>query len=257
LTSDLNEISFAGDVVEHVYELSPAQEGMLHHTLREPTSGMFLLQKVLPLKHHDVAAFLEAWQRVLDRHPILRTSFHWEGLNRPLQVVHHRVQLPVEHLDWRGLPQPERNQRLKAFLRADRQRGWVLTEPPLLRLTLIRMSETQYLTVRSHHHILMDGWSGGLVSREVQAFSRAFRHGQALDPPLPRPYRDYIAWLQQQDPTRAEAYWREQLAGFTSPTPLPGERAIEGHPRSAERFLVQSLSLPAALTSELETIARR
>jgi amino acid adenylation domain-containing protein/non-ribosomal peptide synthase protein (TIGR01720 family) len=257
VSSDISQVSFSEEVVEDLYGLSPAQEGMLLHTLREPGSGVFLLQKVLPLKQHDVAPFLKAWQRVLDRHPVLRTSFHWEGLGKPVQVVHRGVELPVDHADWRGLPDLDRGQRLKAFLRADRQRGWALTEPPLLRLTLIRINETDYLCVRSHHHILMDGWSGGLVSREVQAFSRALRHGRELDPPRPRPYREYIAWLQQQDPAKAETYWREQLAGFSTPTPLPGERVTEGGHHTGERFLVQLLSLSAALSSELESVARR
>ena len=120
MSSDISQVSFSEDVVEDVYGLSPAQEGMLLHTLREPSSGVFLLQKILPLKQHDVAPFLKAWQRVLDRHPVLRTSFHWEGLSKPVQVVHRGVELPVEHADWRGLPDLDRGQRLKAFLRADR-----------------------------------------------------------------------------------------------------------------------------------------
>jgi amino acid adenylation domain-containing protein/non-ribosomal peptide synthase protein (TIGR01720 family) len=256
MSDGIDRSSFSDFDVEDIYRLSPAQEGMLMHTLREPESGLFFLQKVLPLKDLDVPSFLRAWRRVVDRHPILRTSFHSEGLNKPVQVVHAQVELPVEHLDWRGLPRPDREHQLRAFLRADRQRGWVLTEAPLLRLTLIRLSQTEYLCVRSHHHILMDGWSGPRLFREVQTLYGALRQGRDLDLPLPRPFRDYIAWLQRQDPTEAEAFWREQLAGFTVPTPLPGARRVEASSRADERFLVRSLSLSGGQTAKLESVAR-
>src|SRR5215213_4529569 len=102
MSGETDQIPFVEDAVEDVYGLSPAQEGMLLHTLREPSSGIFLQQRVLRLRDHDLPAFLEAWRQALDRHPVLRSSFHWEGLNKPVQVVHRQVELPVEHLDWRG-----------------------------------------------------------------------------------------------------------------------------------------------------------
>ena len=70
----MNQAFFAVSNVENVDGLSSVQEGMLLHTLREPKAGVFFLQKILPLKDPVIASFLEAWQRVFDRHRILRSS---------------------------------------------------------------------------------------------------------------------------------------------------------------------------------------
>src|SRR5207247_4697748 len=70
-------------------------------------------------------------------------------------------------------------------------------------------------------HILLEGWSAALVLEEVFAFYRAFSRDRDIDLKPRRPYRDYILWLQRQDLSRAEAYWREALKGFSAPTALP------------------------------------
>ena len=86
---------------------------MLFHTLLTPGTGMyfeqvgFLLDGLL-----DVRSFERAWQTVLDRHTILRTSFHWNNVEKPLQVVYQNVRLPIEHLDWSGLRAREQEQQL-------------------------------------------------------------------------------------------------------------------------------------------------
>src|SRR4051812_35581142 len=89
--------------VEDIYELSPLQQGLLFHALHDPESGIYFMQSGQRMEGLDVGVFLRAWQRLVDRHSVLRTSFHWEGLDRPIQVVHRKVELPVEQLDWRGL----------------------------------------------------------------------------------------------------------------------------------------------------------
>src|SRR4030067_192390 len=81
--------------LEDVYSLSQMRQGMLFHTLLSPGSGGYFEQLVCRLRApFDAVAFEQAWQRVLERHSILRTGFVWEGLERPLQVGHPRSRLP-------------------------------------------------------------------------------------------------------------------------------------------------------------------
>ncbi|HIP97139.1 MAG TPA: amino acid adenylation domain-containing protein, partial [Anaerolineae bacterium] len=127
----------------------------------------------------------------------------------------------------RGLPPTEQETRLKTFLQAERLNGFKLSEPPLMRLALMRVDEDAYKFVWTHHHLLMDGWSLPILLQEVFAFYEAFRRGQELYLEPHRPYRDYIAWLKQQDLSQAEAFWRQVLRGFTAPTPLVVDRAPE------------------------------
>ena len=83
------------------------QKGMLFHTLYAPESGVYFQQTVYTLHGDlDVSAFIRAWQRVVERHPILRTLFLWEQRDKPLQVVRRRVKLPWMQHDWRGLSRP-------------------------------------------------------------------------------------------------------------------------------------------------------
>jgi NRPS condensation-like uncharacterized protein len=138
----------------------------------------------------DVEAFKRAWQRVVDRHPILRTLFTWEGRDEPLQIVRSQVELPWEHLDWRHVPESEQREQLQKYLEADRERGFELTVAPLMRLGLIRLAEDTHQFVWTKHHLLLDGWSSLRVMEETLAFYDAFRRGQELSLERPRPYRD-------------------------------------------------------------------
>jgi amino acid adenylation domain-containing protein/non-ribosomal peptide synthase protein (TIGR01720 family) len=214
-------------VLEDAYELSPTQQGMLFHALEAAAPGVDLEQVSIELDETlDPELFLGAWRRVVDRHAILRTRFRWDTLGAPVQEVLKAVDLPVARIDAGSLPQDERASRWEELLRADRSRPFALDEAPLLRLTLVRWGETRWTVLWSFHHALLDGRSFPLVLREVFGFYDAAREGRAIEPGLPRPYRDYIAWLRGVDLAEAEAYWRRALARFAAPTPLPVARAL-------------------------------
>jgi amino acid adenylation domain-containing protein len=207
--------------LEDIYPLSPAQRGILFHSLCEPESAVYFVQSTRWLHGRlDVPAFEAAWQRAVDRHTILRTSFVWEGLEESMQVVHARVQVSLALIDWSEFPERERHDQLLSFLQADRRQGFKLLRPPLMRLTLMRMGQDASVFVWSFHHLLLDGWSAALVWQEVSAFYDSIRSGKELRLPPARPYRDHIAWIQRQDLTLTEHYWRQTLRGFTAPTAL-------------------------------------
>ena len=245
--------------IEDIYKLSPMQQGMLFHTLYAPESGVYREQTSCSLKGNlNVSAFQQAWGQVVQRHPILRTAFYWEELSEPLQVVQRQVELSWEQRDWRGLSSLEQQGRLEAFLEADRARGFDLGQAPLMRCALLREAEDAYRFVLGFHHLLFDGWSLSLLLKEVLAFYEAYCRGRELRLESPRPYGDYIVWLQQQDLAQAEGFWREALRGMTAPTPLPIGRS-EGarlESRYAEQELRVSAALTAQLTAQLQGLAR-
>ena len=119
--------STMGRNIEAVYPLSPMQQGMLFHSLYAPESGTYFEQTTCSLTGDlDVSAFVAAWQRIVDRHPVLRTAFVWKNLDRMLQVVHRQVAPTFEQRDWRGLSAHDQEAHLDAFLEADRRRGFDL-----------------------------------------------------------------------------------------------------------------------------------
>src|SRR5215218_2896482 len=193
------------DMIEDIYELSPAQQGMFFHSLSAQTpEAQFQRLSCAIQGTLDVPAFALAWQRLVERHPVLRSAFFLEDLDRPVQVVQRQASVVLEQHDWRTLPIDARHEHLRAFLKADLERGFALDRSPLMRLTLIRYAADVYEFIWSRHHILLDGWSVGLLLREVFALYAALRQGDDLQLTPTRPYRDYIAWLQQQNLAEAE-----------------------------------------------------
>jgi amino acid adenylation domain-containing protein/non-ribosomal peptide synthase protein (TIGR01720 family) len=243
----------AGSAVQDVYPLSPMQEGMLFHTLYDPEGAVYFEQFRLTLTGEvDAGALERAWRRAIVRHPILRTAFVWEGVKRPHQVVLEAAPFALERLDWSGLAGEERRHRLDEYLEADRRRGFDLTAPPLMRLTLIGLGGDRHWLVWRFHHLLLDGWSGNLLLGEVFTLYEAFREGREVELPARPPFRRYVAWLRRQDPRAAESFWRRYLAGFTRPTPLTVDRRRAGEAGYAKHLA--HLSRP--LTADLRELAR-
>ena len=153
--------------VEDIYPLSPVQQGMVFHSLLAPESGVYALVTVSTIQGPlDVDAFRAAWQLMVDRHPVLRSGLAGvgpEALREPYQVVYRRLKVPLDVQDWRGLDPAEQQPRLAAFVEAERQRGFDLARPPLMRLTLFRTADDAYAFVRVHHHLTLDGWSMPLL----------------------------------------------------------------------------------------------
>ncbi|MEH2311073.1 MAG: amino acid adenylation domain-containing protein [Nostoc sp.] len=244
--------------IESIYPLSPSQQGMLFETLSASESGIHLEQCILNLQEDlDSLAFEKAWQRLIERHSVLRTAFIWEAQNEPLQVVLKGVEVSLEQEDWRGLSLSQQQEKLEIYLSADRLRGLEMTKPPLMRLALFQVDSNAYQFVWTSHHILTDGWCVPLIFKEVFAFYEAFSKGQDLLLEPSHPYRNYITWLKQQDLSQAEAFWRDKLQGFKSPTPVGIEAEAVNFSAQEERYGEQKACLPAVATAALQSLVRQ
>ncbi|NNJ08484.1 non-ribosomal peptide synthetase, partial [Streptomyces sp. PKU-MA01144] len=248
----------AGDAreVEDVYPLTPMQSGMLFHTLAEPGSGAYFEQMSFVLDGVGDPVLLErAWQHVTDHLEVLRGAVVWEGVDRPLLVVRRHVTTPVVHLDWRGLSADEQTLALERYLAEDRERGIDLSAAPMARIAVARTSDTSVRVVRTSHHVLLDGWSTFQVLDELTTAYRALAAGEVPAMPARRPFSAYVEWLERQDLTEAEAYWRALLDGFDEPTALPYDRRPTASHRaqSGERLVTR---LSAGASRRLYAFAR-
>ncbi|NEP72550.1 MAG: amino acid adenylation domain-containing protein [Okeania sp. SIO2G4] len=243
--------------IESIYPLSPMQQGILFHVLVAPNSGTYFNQLVLTLSgEFQVEAFQQAWQKVIDRQSILRTMFVWEKCQQPLQIVHQQVDLPWNYLDWQTLSSAEQQNNLDTLLTTQRQDGFALNQAPLMHCTLIRVSEQTYKFIWSHHHILIDGWGSSIIFKEVLNFYQTQYLGQGSSLPTPVPYKNYIAWLQQQDSVAAETFWRRTLSGFKTPTPLLEDKSKSDNSKIAQIDHIEKLHLSSATTKALESQVR-
>ena len=241
--------------IEDLYPLSPMQEGMLFHALYAGTQEYHTQDAQRLEGALDADLFRRAWAEAVRRHAVLRTSFAWEGLRRPLQRVHAAVEAPWRIEDWRGLPEAQQEAALQRYMEEDRATGFVLEQAPVLRFALFRVGEQAHWFVWSQHHVLMDGWSCSRVADEVFRLYHGWTSGKPVELARTRPYRDYVAWLERQDRDQAERFWRGVLAGFTAPTRLGVDRAA---PAGAElRRDRRAVVLDAEVTARLEHSARR
>jgi amino acid adenylation domain-containing protein len=244
--------------VEDIYPLSPMQQGMLFHSLYAPESGVYFSQVSCTLTGNlDVPTFEEAWQKVVERHSIFRTAFIWESLNQPVQVVYRQVQVTVVTYDWQELSVQEQQQQLEVFLDFDRQKGLQLSQAPLMRLHLIQLDRNTYQFVWSSHHLLLDGWSLPLVFKDLLNFYQSISQGETFRYQPTVSYRNYIAWLQQQDQKQAENFWQQKLQGFTAPTPLTVEKLLPNRESSNVSYGEQQIQFTVSATAELQSFVRQ
>ncbi|WP_275888179.1 amino acid adenylation domain-containing protein, partial [Nonomuraea lactucae] len=257
----------AGAAVADVYRLTPVQQGMLFHTLEAPAgSGVYVAQGLHELagRRLDVAALRRAWDVVVGRHAALRTGFVWEGVPEPVQVVHEAVQVPFEVLDWSHADAEMQQARYEELVVADRERGFDVSVPPLMRVHLVDRGGDRYWLVWTMHHLTIDGWSlpivldevlrayEGLCDEVLRAYEGLCRGGR-VELPAVRPFRDFVAWLAERDAVEAEEFWRSYLAGFEAATPLPVDRQATRHWDQDRR----RLELSREVTAGLVRLARR
>ncbi len=214
-------------VLEDIYPLSPMQK--LFYSMEASAGQLGFEQWRFVLRGSlDTAALRRSWERVIERHPILRTAFVSDGLRETMQVVLSARPLDWTEIDLRDLTEAERQQRLSQTIQADRAKNFDLAAGQLLRLILIRTRDDEWQMVWSTHHLLIDGWSWPVIFNELAKF---YTGEAAL--PKPLPYRDYIAWTLGRSNDDAQNFWREYLKDFT-PQPLrigqrPAVVPVSGH----------------------------
>ncbi len=231
----------------HTYPLSPLQQGMIFHAVAEPRGGVDIEQLVFTLPEPvDAARLRAAWERVVSRHEILRTSFRWDA-EEPLQVVEEKVALPFDVEVAAGMG----DSRFAEWLREDRMRGFQIDSAPLLRFRLFQLGAENWRLVWTFHHAILDGRSFAILIEEV---FQHYDHPTMPDPPRTRPFHTFIEWQRAQNPARSEIFWREKLRGFHATTPLVVEgievAATDHGQGDAE------LSLTNETTAELVNFAR-
>ncbi|MCP4659288.1 MAG: amino acid adenylation domain-containing protein, partial [bacterium] len=243
--------------------LSFSQERLWLLDRLEPGSTAYKLTFPIRLEGELEVAVLECCLNELARrHESLRTSFgSRDGL--PVQVIHplSRLRLPV--VDLEGVAESDREARVMALIYADMATPFDLERGPLWRTRLLRLGRTRHVLVQNMHHIISDGWSIGLIFRELATLLEALSVGRTAPfgklPELPIQYPDFAIWQRERiRGKRLESrlgYWRQQLAGAATLLELPSDRprpAFQSH-----RGTGVERRLPADLSGALHALSRR
>ena len=217
--------------IESIYPLTALQQAFLWHSLQTSVQAGLLHVRCTLVGQLDEHCFRQAWDTVIVAHPALRTSVHWEGVKQPLQVVARQVQLPWTVQDWREKESVDAHldnrleDRLEDFLQKDRDgkalpeedRSFDLTQAPISRISLIRLTDSSYELVWTCHHLMLDGWSSALVLNQVVDAYEALSQGQSPVVSSAPTFQSYVRWQQQQDSAATKAFWQEALTGFEHP----------------------------------------
>ncbi len=239
--------------------LSYAQQRLWFIDQLEPNSALYNIPAAVRLKGElNLIALEQTFNEIVRRHEVLRTSFTTtEG--SPVQLISTAsdVELPLVNLS--HLATDERETEAQRLAAAEAQRPFDLSLGPLFRVQVLRLSQTEHILLCTMHHIVSDGWSMGVLIREVAALYEAYsQHQPSPLPELSIQYADYALWQRQWLTGEVLAsqlsYWREQLSGAPSVLELPTD-----YPRPAVqsfRGAVHRIELSAELTESLRKISR-
>jgi amino acid adenylation domain-containing protein/thioester reductase-like protein len=207
----------------------------------------------------NVAALKQSLQEIVQRHEALRTTFAIVS-GEPLQVIAPVLALTVPLVDLCQLPEATQEVEVERLAIESAQQPFDLARGPLLRATLLQLGEAEHVLLVTMHHIVSDGWSIGVMIRELATLYEAFSTGKASPlPPLPIQYADFAhwqrQWLQGEVLAAQLSYWQQQLAGAQTVLELPTDR-----PRpTVQTFRGASLflALPEPLSQKLKSLSQR
>ena len=239
--------------------LSFAQQRLWFLDQLEPGSSLFNIPIAIQLSGRlKFEALQETLATVVDRHEVLRTNYV-SAAGQPNQVVKQNETPQLTHVDLRSFPEADREEELRQRLRENALRPFSLSDDLMLRATLFQLSETENVLLLTTHHIAADGWSMGILFREIAQHYETFAAGKSAAPPLPIQYGDYAIWqrrwLSGEALEKELSYWRTQLRGAPPVLELPTDR-----PRPKARSFQgssQSLSLSETLTSDVKKLGRQ
>ncbi|WP_280232583.1 non-ribosomal peptide synthetase [Nocardia cyriacigeorgica] len=247
--SQIDEWERRYPVLVDVWPLSPLQYGLLFHARYDSdTADGYTVQSMLTLAGTvDAARLRTAAQALVDRHENLRVAFI-ETDDGPRQLVLGAAEIGWQELDLTGVTEAERE--LDRLIALDANTRFDLARPPLLRFTLIRTAPDTYRLVMTNHHLVLDGWSTPLLVRELLTLYVTSGDTTALPPA--RSYREFLAWLAEQDDDASIAAWSQYLAGVDNPTrAVPSLADIE-----STDIGETSVELTAQTLARLESAAR-
>ncbi|MBB5635105.1 amino acid adenylation domain-containing protein [Pedobacter cryoconitis] len=208
--------------VENILDLNSTQKGMLYHYLKGGKAGLYNVQLSLRIEGElQLDRFKESIQYVQIKNDTLRSVYRWEGISKPIQIVLKKCPLDVVYKDF-SVFKEDVDFQLETYLKNDRQKEFDLSVLPL-RFSILRVSEKHFVFVVTHHHILYDGWSTGVLLKEVFLSYRSLVESGKLPVLVKAPYaaenkNNDLAWSEAES-----QYWNSYLAEYNT-TPFQAIR---------------------------------
>jgi tyrocidine synthetase-3 len=209
--------------IEDIIALTPMQEGILFHYLKEPESNYYFEQLCLGISG-DVQKELyeQAWNFVVENNEMLRTFYRWEKIEKPVQIVQKKYKPQLRYYDLLtdSVREKEKEDALETIKIKDRNETFDLKEVPY-RITLCRREREKYEMIISHHHILYDGWSSGILLNEFFKAYDDLRKGKKLEKRPKTKFKEFVNCIQSRDLEKEDAFWKKYLEGCVTAVEIP------------------------------------
>ena len=209
--------------------LSFAQQRLWFFHQLEPTSPAYNTHIALHLKGPlNVKILQESFQALVERHEPMRTSFPLVE-DQPIQAIAESLPLPWREENLQEIPAPKRDQVAHELVKIEGEKPFNLKTGPVFRILLVKLTTEEFVLTITMHHICTDGWSRGILSRDLaELYEAKLKHQSANLPCLPIQYADFSIWqrkwLEGPELKRQLGYWQNQLANLeplTLPTDFP------------------------------------
>jgi amino acid adenylation domain-containing protein len=242
--------------ISAVYRLSGLQQGMLFHGLYEVGSATYMEQLSCNLVGVDLDIFKTTWNQIIKSHSILRTSFNYDSFKIPVQCVHDAVHFPIEITDIRQLDNLGQAAAVKQYEEADLSKGFDFKTAPLMRIGLLQLTNGDYRMVWTTHHILMDGWSLGILMGEFLNTYELLKSGKQLLVKDEDRFEDYIRYIDRIDKVAEKDFWSNYLTGVEQSTLLPFLATGVDRNKGLGNFITLPLLLNEAVSAEIQHFAQ-
>ncbi|MBN3925209.1 non-ribosomal peptide synthetase [Nostoc sp. NMS4] len=246
--------------LENNLPLSFAQQRLWFLDQLQPGSCAYNLSRAVQLQGQlNIAALEQSFNEIIRRHEALRTTFV-SGDGEPQQIINPEVSITLPVVSLQNLTPEHRELETKRRAIIQAQYSFDLTSTPLLNLVLLQLAEQEYILLFTIHHIVADGWSAGIIIKELAAFYESFCTGESCElASLPIQYVDFAVWqrtwLQKEVLASQMEYWKQQLSGDLPVLELPISK-----PRPKQQTFAgkkQTFTLSLALTNELKALSQK
>ena len=210
-----HERALLPDGLADAYPMAELQLGMIYEMERDRDRNVYHIVKTLQVTgRFDEACFREAVDRIVARHPVLRTSFDLTGLSEPMQLVHDTVKAPLTVVDLRQASEAERHTTLRDYLDLEQHMLFEVSEAPLFRMAIHVASEDAFYWTVTQHHAILDGWSlVSIISEITDLYRRLLAGEQPAMESLRSLYRDFVAAERAASRSpQSQEFWRDRLA---------------------------------------------
>lgn len=201
--------------VQDIFELSMVQRGMLFHYLKDESENLYNVQLSLKVEGDlDVSLFRKSLDLVQNNNEVLRSVFSWEKLSKPFQIFLKQLPIDYSFYDLSKNDSENAKEFIDEYLREDQQKRFNLNQS-LFRICLIKESFQSYLFILTHHHVLYDGWSTGILMKEIFSYYKELKSLGTIQTIKKPTYKEIQFQIKKRrDVEKERSYWKNYLNDF-------------------------------------------